>query len=1077
VVSGDADAVLGVEQQWRAQSRRTKRLVVSHAFHSAHMDGVLDEFRAVLAGLTFHEPRIPVVSNVTGVTAGAEQLRSPEYWARHIRATVRFHDGVRHLEGYGVTDFLELGPDGVLTAQVPGCLIGDPGLSVAGLRAGRPEPETLITALTRMDARGTAVDWTALLPAARRIALPGYPFQGDRYWLTEAKVARDAGGLGLSTTHHPLLGAAVRLADRDGYVFVGQLSRRTQPWLGDHVVADAALVPGTALLELATYTAEQLGAYVEELTLASPLVLPEQDETAVQVVVGQAGGDGRRLLEVFARPSGGTVDESDWIRYASGTLATGPAAGPDPVRTAVWPPAGAVVVDLDGVYERLVNDGYTYGPAFQGLRRLWRGGGGEVLAEVGLAEDEQGDARWYGVHPALLDAALHPVLPGVTETGGTAWLPFSWSGVRIHQPGVTAARVAMTTMSLDEGSRVVSLELSDATGAPVVSVASLVLRSLPADAVRRASTGTDGLWGVEWIPVPESASSGAAEPSILRLPEPDPRIPVPVRTRELTAYVLHQIQEWLAGERDTAAKLVVVTRGAIGVDGADVPDLAAAAVWGLVRSTQTEQPGRFVLADLDDDPRSSAALTAAVAGDETQLAIRHGAVRAPRLIRAPAVPETAPAPRWDQGTVVVTGATGALGGVLARHLVTRHGAARLLLLSRRGPQAPGADELRDELTALGAAVDIVACDVTDRGDLARVLAGLPAGHPVTAVVHTAGVLDDGLVTALDADRLHAVMRPKTDAAWLLHDLTRDLDLTAFVVYSSIAGLLGTAGQANYAAGNTFLDALAQHRRAHGLPGVSLAWGLWEQSSDITGHLADVDRMRMARSGLVPLRSVAAMELFDRAVRGNEAVLAVTPLDLAALRSSAEPAPLLLRKLVPAPRLRRADGSAPATTLADRLTGLSRSEREQVLVDLVRAQVAAVLGHTGAAAVPADRSFQELGFDSLTAVELRNQLNAATGLRLPTTLVFDYPTPLALAGLLHAETGGDEPAAGAALTGLTAVEAALRSGGTPGADRELIASRLRALLDLHREVTGHDDGDTDLDNASNDELFALVDDLD
>ncbi|WP_262506242.1 type I polyketide synthase, partial [Streptomyces griseicoloratus] len=446
------------------------------------------------------------------------------------------------------------------------------------------------------------------------------------------------------------------------------------------------------------------------------------------------------------------------------------------------------------------------------------------------------------------------------------------------------------------------------------------------------------------------------------------------------------------------------TRGAVATgDGEDVTDLAHAGVWGLVRVAQTENPGRIVLVDRDTDtldPRH-------VSPDVPQAAVRGTTVLTPQLARSTAKDTQTP-PRWDGGTVLVTGATGALGGFLARHLVTRHDARHLLLLSRRGIDAPGARELHDELTALGADVTFAACDAADRDALTAVLAGIPDDRPLTAVVHTAGVLDDTVLTDLTPQRLAKVLQPKVDAAWNLHELTKDRDLTAFVLYSSIAGLIGNAGQANYAAGNTFLDALAQHRRAHGLPATSLAWGLWAEASTISGGLDETDLKRIERTGLLPLSSDDAMDLFDAAPATGEAVLAVTRLDTAALRRQDEPQPLL-RGLVPAAPHRTATASAggrdTGSPLAERFAGLSPDERRQALTDLVRAQVAAVLGHADAGAVAAERAFQEIGFDSLTAVELRNQLNKVTGLRLPSTLVFDHPNPAALAAHLDAELFG------------------------------------------------------------------------
>jgi NAD(P)-dependent dehydrogenase (short-subunit alcohol dehydrogenase family)/acyl carrier protein len=461
----------------------------------------------------------------------------------------------------------------------------------------------------------------------------------------------------------------------------------------------------------------------------------------------------------------------------------------------------------------------------------------------------------------------------------------------------------------------------------------------------------------------------------------------------------------------------------------------------------------------------------------------------PRLRRA--VPGDGGAVAWGEGPVLVTGGTGGLGAVAARHLVAVHGVRSLVLVSRRGEAAPDAGELRSELEALGASVTVAACDVTDRASLAELLAGV---GELSGVVHTAGVLDDVTVEGLTAERLNAVLRPKVDAAWHLHELTRDMDLQAFVLYSSVSGLLGTAGQANYAAGNAFLDGLAAHRRAAGFPATSLAWGLWEETSTITGHLAEADLRRLARSGLLPLATDDAMALFDAAPATGESVLAVTRLDTRAIRALGDGVPPLLAGLVRANGVRRpaALGDAPAGRpegqgLAERLAALAATDRERALVDLVRGRVAAVLGHADHTAIDADRPVQELGFDSLTAVELRNQLATETGLRLPTTLVFDQPTPRALASYLGdrltvEETAPDEPV----LAELARLEAAIEAAATDATAHGRITARLRELLDAADSAAGtpvgtsaqdqDDDLDDDLDSATDDELFALVDEL-
>ncbi|MEU7076085.1 SDR family NAD(P)-dependent oxidoreductase, partial [Streptomyces narbonensis] len=1094
VVSGDEDAVERLVARWHEQRTRTKRLPVSHAFHSPHMDEIVDEFVGAVSGLTFRAPRIPVVSNVTGTLATADQLTSPAYWARHIREAVRFADGVRFLEGEGVTEWLELGPDGVLVALVEDCLVKEAGSLATALRKGASEIRTVGAAVARAAVRGVGPDWAAVFPGARRVDLPTYAFRHRRYWLEgRAEAPGDATALGLAAADHPLLGAEVAMADRDGYVYTGRLSTRTHPWLVDHAVAGSVLVPGTGLLELVLAAGEQAGAgHVEELLLSAPLVLPERGGVQVQVLVGGAEESaGRRAVEVYGRLDG----EGSWVLHASGSVV--PSAGESDVRgdgLSVWPPAGATEVELDGVYGRLLERGYEYGETFQGLRRLWKGEG-ELFAEVALEEGRRTDASLYAVHPALLDAALHSLLPGVATEEGPSWLPFSWAGVDVHATGASVLRVRFALTSPDPDSLVASLTLADGAGGPVGSVGALVLRPLSREALRAAGSSRDGLFRVEWRPVPVAGADGAGAPDTVSL------VLAPgtggagsglaEEARRAVADVLTQVQEFLADESSAGSRLAVVTRGAVGVGGAGVADLVHAGVWGLVRSVQAEHPGRVVLADMDEE--TDVAVGLVLASGEDQAAVRDGRVFVPRLVRADVAPAEEPVD-WGRGTVLITGATGTLGSLAARHMVTRHGARRLVLVSRRGGDAPGAAELAGELAAEGAEVVFAAADVADRGALAEVIAGIPAESPLSAVVHTAGVSDDVTVEALTPDRLDAVLRPKVDAAWNLHELTKDLPLDAFVVYSSLAGLLGTAGQANYAAGNTFLDALMEHRRASGLAGVSLAWGLWAESSDLSGHLGEADLKRLARSGLLALESKDAMELFDSATSADatDAVFAVTRMDMAALRAQGSASlSAMLRGLVPPAPRRAAAGTTSANgvlALPERLAGLARAERERILIDLVREQVAGVLGHTDQGAVEAERAFQELGFDSLTAVELRNRLNAATGLRLPTTLVFDHPSPAALAthlhGLLaHDEVAPEEPV----LTELARLKAAIGAVATDGTVHQRITARLRELLDVADAAAGApgaedeaaaegDDRDRDLTTASDEELFALFDDL-
>jgi polyketide synthase 7 len=365
---------------------------------------------------------------------------------------------------------------------------------------------------------------------------------------------------------------------------------------------------------------------------------------------------------------------------------------------------------------------------------------------------------------------------------------------------------------------------------------------------------------------------------------------------------------------------------------------------------------------------------------------------------------TVPTPLDPEGTVLITGGTGGLGTLLARHLVTRHGARNLLLISRKGPAAGSADAIRSELTELGASVQIASCDAADRDSLGALLAGIPVEHPLTAVIHAAGVLDDAVFAAQTPRHLDAVLQPKIDAAWNLHELTASADLSAFVLFSSAAGVLGSAGQANYAAANAFLDALAQHRRQQGLPGVSMAWGWWAQATGMTGHLDERDRTRMSRGGFIPMSSADGLALFDAALWQERSFVVPAQFDLAAIRSHSAVGglPPIFRGLIGAAR-RTAQSAAAvesSSDLRERLGAMSMSEQERELLDIVRSNAAAVLGHDSVDAVGADLEFiKELGLDSLGAVELWNRLKSSTGLKLPTSAVFDHPTPKALAQYL------------------------------------------------------------------------------
>ncbi|WP_406365859.1 SDR family NAD(P)-dependent oxidoreductase [Streptomyces sp. NBC_01546] len=1034
VVSGAEAAVLAIGEHFAAAGRKTSRLAVSHAFHSALMDPMLDEFRSLARELSFGEPRIPVVSTVSGELSDAWQ--SPDYWAGQVREAVRFADAVHTLEEQGVTRFLEIGPGGVLTALAQQVLDSEEAVSAAALRKDRGEPESLVSALAQLYVAGVPVDWEAFYAGtgARLVDLPTYPFQRARYWVDAAKPATDAVAVGQDALDHPLLAAVLPSPDSDAVTFTARISLDAQPWVADHAVHGSVLLPGTGFVELALQAGDHVGCgLLEELTLQAPLVLPERGGVSLQVVVGEPDERARRAVQVYSRPE--ARPDEPWTRHADGFLAPG-ATEPGDGLTA-WPPAGAAELDAAELYDRLQERGFGYGPVFQGLTAAWRLDDA-LYAEIELPEQAHADAGRFGLHPALLDASMHALGfggLGAEEDAGGALLPFAWAGVTLHAASATAVRVRLAPV---EGQRnAVRLDLADPAGAPVASVAALLLRPVAAE---QLPTGgfRDALLSVEWQPVgggsgPRGACTvagpglevagvpvapgldalGAAQdevPDTVLLPVlatgpgavREEAVPAGVRSAVDTA--LAAVQQWLAEPAFARSRLVLVTRAASAVADGDPVDVRQAPVWGLVRAAQAENPGRFVLLDLEEAEVSPKALAAALASGEPELAIRQGRVLAPRLVRSAAPGGDTP---WDtEGTVLITGGTGGLGALVARHLVTAHGVRHLVLTSRRGLGAPNAAGLRDELAALGARVEIAACDVSDRAAVAALIGGIDPAHPLRGIVHAAGVAHNGLVGALTPEQVDTVLRAKADAAWYLHELTAGHDLSVFALFSSAGGLVMAAGQGNYAAANVFLDALAQHRRSQGLAATSMAFGLWDTETGLSQWLGEADLQRMRRSGTPALSEEEGLWLLDAAVAADAPALVPLRVDLAALRARTDEVPALLRGLAPAVRRRAgaAAGAAEAGALREKVRVLGGAEREKAVLDAVLTHAAEVLGHADASAVDAEAGFLEAGFDSLTAVELRNRLNSASGLSLPAMVVFDSKNPLELARLLADRMG-------------------------------------------------------------------------
>ncbi|MGV9457170.1 type I polyketide synthase, partial [Streptomyces sp. NPDC003635] len=634
VVAGDPEALDEITALAEAAGVRARRVPVDYASHSAHVEDIRERLLSALASVAPQASRIPVVSTVSGGVLETASMDA-SYWYEGLRKPVRFTEALQEALAQGHSRFIEVSAHPVLTMGVQAIAEASqkPVTVVGTLRRDEDENARLIAHAAELWVHGTYIDWSAVFAgrAVKRVDLPTYAFQHQRYWLESGTDTADVTGAGLAAADHPLLGAAVSLATDGGLVLTGRLSLRTHAWLADHAVAGTVLLPGTGFVELAVRAGDEVGCgHLSELTLQAPLTLPEQGAVHLQVVVGALDDGGHRALSVYSRPENG----EEWTLHAEGLLSpesvTASGAG-----LTDWPPPGAESIDVSGFYPGVEAVGYGYGPAFQGLRAVWRRGG-EVFAEVELGEAERGEAARFGIHPALLDAALHA--NGYGEFGGgdeALRLPFAWTGVSLFAAGADRLRVRIT----EAGEDALAVEVADGTGQPVAEVRSLVLRPVSAAALGGAAPGPDDLFRMEWTSLSYAeevtgggvwAVLGSEDPYnvgaavqgaglavdsyldldglrvVLEAGVPAPSVVfwtpcgVDGSARRVTEDALRFVQEWLAREALSETRLVVVTRGAVAArDGEGVADLALAPVWGLIRSAQSENPGRFLLLDLD----------------------------------------------------------------------------------------------------------------------------------------------------------------------------------------------------------------------------------------------------------------------------------------------------------------------------------------------------------------------------------------------------------------------------------------------------------------------------------------------
>lgn len=1006
VISGAQEQVEAAQSAFVEIGCGTKRLQVSHAFHSSLMEPMLEEFTKVAETVSYSPPRIPLVSNVTGKLVDAGLVCDARYWADHVLATVLFEEGVRASLDAGAEAFVELGPVGVLCAAVQGVLgDGSEIPTIALARRDKPERRTTAAALAELHVAGVVVDWRAYFAeialVGRQIDLPTYAFDRRRYWETAQAALPSTETDQPGRTGHSLLSRVTESAV-DGRVFIdGRCAGHEFPWFADHSIFGVPVFPGAAMVEIALRAAKTVGCHrVVELILHTPLPV-DGGATMLQVVVDPADDARQRAISLYAR----TEAQAAWVLTATGVVDAGaePTSVAEPGHS--WPPEEAVAVDVPSYYAELAERGYGYGAAFRGLTAMWQTDDA-VYAEVSMPDQVPTDE--FEVHPTLFDAALHPALSLLlADTGDDGprqvVLPYSWDTVSMSGRAPRSVRVEARRV----GRRELAVRMFDVNAEFALSVGSLGVATASSEQLV-AVTVPGSLFDVRWHALDRGSDASQAVVEVVRI-ESDAAEDRLAEARRVCSAAIGHVQRWLR-TGPSEQPLFLLTRNGVAINDSDVVDPAAAAVWGFIRSVQAEHPGRLVIVDVPDSTDILDAVAGIDVATESQLAIRAGTVYVPRLASA-AVDRSGNSDRqdWSRGTVLITGASGALGGLMARHVVSLFGARNLVLLSRRGSDAPGADALDSELRNLGAAVSRVACDVAERASVEHALATIDPEYPLCAVIHAAGVLDDGPIESMSDERIDRVFGPKVDGAWYLHELTRELPLSAFVLFSSVAGTVGAIGQANYAAANSFLDALATYRRSAGLTASSLAWGPW--TVGMARELSEVDRMRWRRrQGMIPIEPTAGMALFDAALTVKEPVTLLTTFDRAAL--DAITGSVILRGIQTGTRAAATpDASASKTEaahdlavqsfsanaeLAARVASMPHEEQVRELLSLLLSISAEVLDYPSSDDIDADISLREMGFDSLSWVEFRNRVKEYTGVLVPVAMILNYPTPAALA---------------------------------------------------------------------------------
>nr|VFJ43000.1 MAG: Acyl transferase domain-containing protein [Candidatus Kentron sp. DK] len=1106
VVSGEPAAMAALKGSLAERDVKVKALSVSHAFHSGMMEPMLAEFEKVAGSIAYAEPKIALCSNVTGHLVAAGEVTNPAYWVRHVREPVRFAAGVATLQEEGIDTFLEIGPKPALLGMARECLPDDADGARIGwlpsLREGQDDFPQLLRSLGEWYTRGGEINWRTFGDGTRRrkVPLPTYPFQRSRYWLDKARLGR-RGATGHARSEHPLLGHRLPLSVTENTYFQSELDPVSMPWLIEHLVFDAAVFPATGYLEMALAagarvfrdseggadagTPRAVPLRITNVAIDQPLVLPEEETATCQLVLTpQEEGYGFQVSSLDAG--------EQWIAHVTGTLAAAPEReSPETVDLAALRAQCPTEVSITDHYRTCRERGVDYGPAFQGIHRIFLGED-IALGELELPEPLAKDADRYQLHPALLDTALQTLL-ALAGGGEEMYLPVAFGELHLYRPAGNRLRSLARIVERDEKTLTSQLSLFDDAGVPVAEIKRITARYADPETLRRHfKKQSDDLYEIAWRasdheaggapperesggwliladrgglgeelaarleeagnrcvlayahPIEEGQARGAA-PAIADTPwRIDPTDPAAFQrlfresfppdalplvgivylwaldapeSSALTPQILVESQHLVCGgalhltqamaERESIAKLWLVTRNAVAV----APDSASLSVaqgtlWGMGRTIAVEHPALW--GGLIDNPTADDLLRETGLGldqgrkgfqQEDQVAYRAGKRYVARLVKGKLPSDSRPSPRAD-ASYLITGGLGGLGLAVARSMVAE-GARNLILIGRRGPSEEAKQILR-ELEEAGASVLVASADVASEARMAALFREIAEQMPPLAgIIHTAGVLDDGMLREQGLARFDTVMAPKMIGGWLLHTLSRDLPLDFFVCFSSMASVLGSMGQSNYASANAFLDMLAHHRHALGLPGLAINWGAWS-GVGMAANLDQRDRERLAAMGLDTLSPEQGTSILGRLMGNPESTrVGVAIADWSRFLKRFPEAPGFFSELA------RVVPKQASVSFLEEVGALPPEEKRDYVFSYLQSELNAVLGFEPTQPMDPGKGFSDMGMDSLMIVESRNRLQTGLKRQLSSTLLFDYPTPERLAGYIADEILGLE----------------------------------------------------------------------